>query len=223
MCFHLEWSPDAFSIDDIVKAITIGTQCRYFIRLMPGSPPPFKQLQTLLPLTDCRCNLSEGEEPDDPKHLAYQYACLELVKALVSDLVDLAERDSEDNKHNPSHIVGNLTGSILLLHCHLDSELLSLCLTFFELAKSLSGLTMEAELGEARRKKLLKWIETFPDRFTEEAEVLKAHVLTLPWGEWGAQWKSDRQLVIYRGGSEEPQKATTVEDLDWDFDPYVRR
>ena len=36
-------------------------------------------------LTDCLCDVSEGEESLDPNHLTYQNACLEHLKALVAE------------------------------------------------------------------------------------------------------------------------------------------
>ncbi|KAK1227500.1 hypothetical protein PQX77_009495 [Marasmius sp. AFHP31] len=38
--------------------------------------------------------------------------------------------------------------------------------------------------GEEGRQNILRWIETFPDRFAGEAQALREQFLGLPWEQW---------------------------------------
>ncbi|KAJ8081015.1 hypothetical protein PM082_017853 [Marasmius tenuissimus] len=182
--FHLERSPGVDLPDLIVcKALFLTTCCRPDSPLISFHEFPRQGLR----ITECRCNLSGGMDSEDPKHLAYQAACMRLLKVFISDFGRLqaaASRYSSCLRSLYSYaIFKNLAGSRLLRHCRLDAELLSLCRTFFGFAQNCELLRAYGR-EEEWRENLLKWIGTFPESFAEEAESLKVQVISLPWARW---------------------------------------
>ncbi|KAJ8075866.1 hypothetical protein PM082_021498 [Marasmius tenuissimus] len=196
-CFHLEQPPDSSRQDTVCWTLFLSTGClsrtRQTCRAHHArkSPPPIH-------LTDCHCNLSAGKESDDPNHLAYQDACLQLVKTLVSDLEVLVNLGSfkDDQlsdccirtKTEPYDIFRNVVDSWVLQHCRPDARVLSLCQTLFRLAQDCSFPKMRFETAEKRKTKLLEWIGTFPQSLTRETEALKAQVIALRWEDWSYVW-----------------------------------
>ncbi|KAK1228825.1 hypothetical protein PQX77_008120 [Marasmius sp. AFHP31] len=184
-CFHLVYPPGMTlrrSVVNYVVANATGcTKCRLGqVELKPTEVDNVR-------LTDCRCDLSRGCESSNPEHLAYREACWQLLKAYVSLFEELVQSGAEHN----NWVIGdlgrcfeNMVTSSLLTHCCLDQELLSLCRTFFGLAKGCLEMQIKSKDGKEGRKNMLEWIETFPSRFTAEGEALKAQVRGLPWKRW---------------------------------------
>ncbi|KAK1216443.1 hypothetical protein PQX77_020912 [Marasmius sp. AFHP31] len=170
--FHLE--PPSGAREDFHWVILLATGCRWRSRLTSRADDAFRCLAPP-PLTNCHCDLSEGKESEDPKHLAYQEACIHLVEAFVSDFEAISRIDPEDTdaKYELNAILGNLVDSSLLRHCLIDERLLSLCDTFFEVARSCALLHIPSEWGERRRTELLKWIEVSP-RFMPNVMLIAA-------------------------------------------------
>ena len=56
-------------------------------------------------------------------------------------------------------IFWNLMESALLKHCRLDTKLLSLCQSFFEIAKGSLNMMINSDDGEEGRENILKWFE----------------------------------------------------------------
>ncbi|KAJ8080337.1 hypothetical protein PM082_017170 [Marasmius tenuissimus] len=199
--FHLDLSPGVDYNNDFVRWATCWTTGCVAWALESNSRMPLLGRSYLdnLPqfrLTDCSCNLTGRKLSEDPKHIAYQDACLQLLKFFILEFQVL----SYDGPDKPSHIqITNLdydldsifiaiVSSSLLQHCRLDAELLSLCHTFFDYTQRPSAQdeiqrALETQLATVHEPvtKLLEWIETFPVDLTEEGEALKAQVLSLPW------------------------------------------
>ncbi|KAK1219057.1 hypothetical protein PQX77_018233 [Marasmius sp. AFHP31] len=150
-------------------------------------------------LTECRCDPFEGNGSRDPGHLLYQEACMKLFKASVSLFETLHARSGAEGNNTIeelSNTFQNVVRSLLLKHCRLDVELLSLCRTFFELAKSCSVMRISSQWEEEGMKNIFEWIEasaTFPDEFVREGGALKARFLSLPWLQW-AQNREARNI-----------------------------
>jgi len=157
-CFHLKWPPGESPPDDVVYGIVNHVMNRFQNTLRYGSRP---SAVNNVHLTDCRCDLSGGNESRDPWHLAYQDACLKLVKAYVSLFEELSPRNGTEDGgtiHELENIFMNMTQSRLLKDCRLDTELLSLCRMFFELAARERCLTMSSH-GEENKGNMLKWFK----------------------------------------------------------------
>ncbi|KAK1225057.1 hypothetical protein PQX77_012019 [Marasmius sp. AFHP31] len=177
--FHLEWPPcvcpseeTLYWVANFVFRLEL-TECSVSISQLPR-------------LTDCDCDLSVGNGMGDTWHRAYQEACMQIAKLFVSRFEKHA-RSAEDSE-TLSNLLGEvflgLTDSPILQHCCLDTELVSLCRTFLELAKECPALELIPSEEDSARKGLLAWVETFPERLTEEKEEMKARVLALPWAQW---------------------------------------
>ncbi|KAK1233342.1 hypothetical protein PQX77_003507, partial [Marasmius sp. AFHP31] len=172
-CFHLVCPPGIPPQKDVVN---------YIVGRAVGRPYVLEQVESQpsdvdnVCLTDCDCDLSGGSESSDLGHLAYQEACRQLVKAYVSCFEELAQSGAEDNDtiNDLGWCFLNMVHLSLLKHCCLDQELLLLCRTFFGLAKGCLKMQIDSGIEKARRKKILRWIETFPDEFAEEGKALKA-------------------------------------------------
>ncbi|KAK1217669.1 hypothetical protein PQX77_019663 [Marasmius sp. AFHP31] len=157
-CFHLEWS-SGMSPRDVVN--------RYIIHRTTGFPPGYSRLDMSRPsdidevhLTDCHCDLSRGNEPCDPAHIAYQEACMELFQAYVSRFEILSQNGAEDiSTEELEGIFMNIVASLLLKHCRLDMELFSLCRTFFGLADGCTVMQIDFKNGEEGSQNILEWIE----------------------------------------------------------------
>ena len=102
--FHLEWSPDASHGDvDVAKLITnITNGCQ---TIDDGTFHPGANLRTAR-LTDCRRDVSKGEESLDPNHLTYQNACLELLKAHVSEFKMVSASNFPEQRNGTVTILG---------------------------------------------------------------------------------------------------------------------
>ncbi|KAK1233988.1 hypothetical protein PQX77_002817 [Marasmius sp. AFHP31] len=154
-CFHLEWSSGVSPRTDVnCWIIHQTTRCPIYDRLDMSPPSDVDEVR----LTDCHCDLSRGNEPCDPGHTAYQEACLQLFKALVSRFEILNRNDMQYifAIRELEHIFLAIVGSLLLKHCRLDMELFSLCQTFFALADVCLVMQIASEEG---RKNVLEWIE----------------------------------------------------------------
>ncbi|KAK1215680.1 hypothetical protein PQX77_021685 [Marasmius sp. AFHP31] len=159
-CFHLEWSSGVSPRNDVNHWIIFQTTgCRRYSHLDQVMSPPsqFDEVR----LTDCHCDLSRGNGPCDPAHIAYQEACMQLFKAFVSRFEILYRSGAEDFPTIEwlEDIFLNIVCSLLLKHCHLDTELFSLCQMFFGLADGCSVMRFRDEYGEEGRKNVRKWIE----------------------------------------------------------------
>ncbi|KAK1233990.1 hypothetical protein PQX77_002819 [Marasmius sp. AFHP31] len=161
--FHLARPPDV-SLQDrsVYRAIILATECIWPPHLAPLSR------QAPLHLAECTCDHSGKKESDDPKHLDFQEACFQLVKTFVF----------EATKSPGLYIIfANLVDSSLLRHCRIESRLISLCRTYFELAGN--QMRIPEKRTKKRRTTLLEWIGTFPPKFAAEAEALKSQVTDL--------------------------------------------
>ncbi|KAJ8091652.1 hypothetical protein PM082_020886 [Marasmius tenuissimus] len=185
-CFHLECSPG------------VEPQQKHVYRMVEYATDWLDQYldskidwsQNPLLLSECHCDLSGGHESHHPQHVAYQDACMRYARALTSEFAEIAPGAGQSAQHDSElgAILCNLVGSALLKHCRLDTELLSLCRTFFELVKGFRSVFVwiQAERKWSKRDgraNLLEWIETFPEKFAEEGRALKSQVLSLPWVE----------------------------------------
>ncbi|KAJ8091630.1 hypothetical protein PM082_020864 [Marasmius tenuissimus] len=179
--FHVKWHPGAEPQCEIVyEVVRAATECPYDARLGTGSVD-WDQQPVLL--SECHCDLTGGRESRDPRHIAYQDACLEFVKALTSKFAEEIARGNGLESSEDSiavQIFCNLVESALLKHCRLTAELLSLCRTFFDLVKGYPRILGSGSDGLGKES-LVEWIETFPETFAEEGKALKAQVLALPW------------------------------------------
>ncbi|KAK1218221.1 hypothetical protein PQX77_019105 [Marasmius sp. AFHP31] len=183
-CFHLECPSGVSSAHNKVVHwfINRATGCTWTTRLDGQRPGNLNDVR----LTDCRCDSSGGKKSRDPGHLAYQKACMQLFKAFVTRFETLSQSGAEDIS-TISELEGiflNVVQSFLLRHCRLRMELLSLCQTFFGLAKGCLVLRVNYLDGEEGRKIIPEWIETFPDRFAQDGEALREQILSLPWLRW---------------------------------------
>ncbi|KAK1233961.1 hypothetical protein PQX77_002847, partial [Marasmius sp. AFHP31] len=158
-CFHLECPPGVSPQDDTVRwLVQFATRCEWRIR--PGGSQPNTHQEDLR-LTDCRCDLSQGSESRDPGHLAYQLACIHLVKAFISIFGKLVQTGAED-EHTIDQLgktFRNMMDSSLLKHCCMGIELLSLFGTFLGLANGCSVMRIDSLHGEQGRINILQWIE----------------------------------------------------------------
>ncbi|KAJ8076239.1 hypothetical protein PM082_000658 [Marasmius tenuissimus] len=178
-CFHLEWPPGACPSDDAMFwVVEAATGCIHVEGRKPSDPCQMPYL------TDCRCDLSGGIRSCDPQHVAYQEACMQLVRSCVPRLEQIIQNRLPGMRPYMPPVLqqffDNLAHSLLLKHCHLDTELLSLCRTFFELVERCVKVGV-ISLGHVpgAKWKLVEWVEAFPDRFAEERESLKAQFLAL--------------------------------------------
>ncbi|KAK1220290.1 hypothetical protein PQX77_016955 [Marasmius sp. AFHP31] len=195
-CFHLVWPPGVEPQHKLMfKIAEYATECPYSLEL--GTDRIDWDQQPVL-LSECHCDLSGEHKSHNPQHIAYQDACMEYVKALTSKsakMIAQGDRNKAGTGAQLERIFYNLVGSALLKHCHLGTELLSVCQTFFKVVKGYPPIfnfvqewAMEWEDGEdplgKGKANLLDWIESFPGKFTEEGKALKAQVLALPWPEY---------------------------------------
>ncbi|KAK1225372.1 hypothetical protein PQX77_011691 [Marasmius sp. AFHP31] len=174
--FHLEWPSGSSPQNNVVRWVVYrATGCLHTIRLDRKEPSDTDDVR----LTDCRCDLSGGNESQDSGHLAYQEACLQYAKAHIS----LFEEFAQSNEAGLGNLFLTMVESLLLAHCRLDMDLLLLCRTFFGIAKGCLKMDLYP-YDESGRQNILAWIETFPDKFAEEGEALKVQFLGLPWEQW---------------------------------------
>ncbi|KAJ8082816.1 hypothetical protein PM082_008672 [Marasmius tenuissimus] len=196
-CFHLKSPPGGPSqTAEMYWFLQYATRCPNHTYSLTGSK---LRSNEKFRLTDCHCDLFGGNESRHPGHLAYEEGCVQLVKAYVSHFQELIQRLTDtsvgttrefDNKRDLGYVFENFTCSSLLKHCRIHTELLSLCQTFFGLAKGCSVvMRVHSNIGEAVRRNLLGWIETFPDEFAEAGEALKVQILVLPWERWAQNWR----------------------------------
>ncbi|KAK1234139.1 hypothetical protein PQX77_002651 [Marasmius sp. AFHP31] len=175
--FHLEWPSGSSPWKNVMHwVVDCATGCPNTTGSDRKEPSDTDNVH----LTDCHCDLSGGKESWDSGHLAYQEACLQHAKAYIPHFEELAQ----SNLYKAKRLFLNIVQSLLLAHCRLDTELLSLCWTFFGIAKGCLGMRIDEEDGEIGRNNILAWIETFPDKFAEEGEALKVQFLGLPWEQW---------------------------------------
>ena len=150
-CFHLEWPPP----DEVVYWIVdCAAGCPKVTRLTGTRPSAANNIR----LTECRCDLSGGNKSGDRWHLAYQEAYLKYALANISLFVELSQGGG-NHKRELRKVFVNLTRSSLLVHCRLDTELLSLCRTFFGLAKGCLGMQIHSDDVEEGRNNMLEWFE----------------------------------------------------------------
>ncbi|KAJ8084815.1 hypothetical protein PM082_003592 [Marasmius tenuissimus] len=175
--FHLEWSPDV-SMQKVFEVVNRAAKCHWQCELVEYRLTDAADVY----LTDCRCDLSAATELHDPGHRAYQEVCMERLQAFISRFKELVP--NYGNGFELRSIFLNIVLSSLLKICRLsDTELLSLCQTFFGLANASWSLWqwITVEAGEDGKKNVLEWADTFPNKFAEEREALKTQVLALPW------------------------------------------
>ncbi|KAJ8094314.1 hypothetical protein PM082_006854 [Marasmius tenuissimus] len=184
--FHLEQSSGLSAANEaVMEAISLASQCNHAVRVAIGvfqgrtrsSVCPGRQLPRF---TDCHCDISGGRVSSHPEHLAYQDACLELVKALVDRFQGLIRLPcSYDTWSKMEVIFGAVAGSRLLHHCRIDQEVVSLCRTFVDSALACSWLYIGIDRREKCRTTLLEWIETLPSHFDRDAEAIKIRITKL--------------------------------------------
>ncbi|KAK1215682.1 hypothetical protein PQX77_021687 [Marasmius sp. AFHP31] len=161
-CFHLEWSSGVSPRNDVNRWIICQTtRCPGYVELDLSRPSDVDDVR----LTDCRCDLSRGNEPCDTAHIAYQEACMELFKAHVSRFVILYQSGAEDFStiFELGSVFKEIVRSLLLKHCRLDMELFALCQTLFGLADGCLVLRIGPQSGKGGRKNVLEWIEVSTD------------------------------------------------------------
>ncbi|KAK1230047.1 hypothetical protein PQX77_006863 [Marasmius sp. AFHP31] len=185
--FHLEWPLGVSPQNNVVSwVVDNATGCQKRTSLNGTRPSDTNDVR----LTDCHCDFSGGNESWGSGHLAYQEACLQHAKAYISLFKEHAQSNDIDKLQELECTFLNMVQSMLLAHCRLDTELLLLCQTFFGIAEGCLVMGIDEEEGERGRKNMLAWIETFPDRFAEEGEALKAQFLGLPWEQWKQNWQT---------------------------------
>ncbi|KAK1215678.1 hypothetical protein PQX77_021683 [Marasmius sp. AFHP31] len=154
-CFHLEWSSGVSPRDDVNRWIIHRTTgCPGHTQRDMSRPSDVDKVR----LTDCRCDLSNGNEPCDPAHIAYQEACMQLFKAFASRF-EILYQDGDGFPSELGRIFLDIVRSSLLKHCRLGVELFSLCQTFFRLADGCLVMQIDSKNGEKGRKNVLEWIE----------------------------------------------------------------
>ncbi|KAJ8076232.1 hypothetical protein PM082_000651 [Marasmius tenuissimus] len=180
-CFHLEWRPGVYlSESALVWVVAAATGCVWYLE--GRKPINSRQIPYL---TDCHCDLSGEDRSRDSRHLTYQEACMQVVRSYIHRFKKIIQNGEGAKPGGPAppvseRLIDNLVCSSLLKHCHLDTELLSLCRTLIELVKRLKkGPLLNTHHTEGREN-LIEWIEAFPDSLAVEAEGLKAQLLT--WG-----------------------------------------
>ncbi|KAJ8091616.1 hypothetical protein PM082_020846 [Marasmius tenuissimus] len=156
-CFHLEWRPGVGPLEreTIYAIVQYATECPAEISCIDWDHHPV--------LSECHCDLSGENETYDPKHVAYQDACMEYAKTLTSNLTELTRGNKKeaDSDIELEWIFRNLVESALLKHCRLGTELILLCRTFLELVNGYPSVFDQVE-GEERKRgraNLLEWIE----------------------------------------------------------------
>ncbi|KAK1219925.1 hypothetical protein PQX77_017319 [Marasmius sp. AFHP31] len=173
-CFHLEWPPGVYPSDNtIFWVVQVATECIYNAEVHKSMASDPRQMPYL---TDCRCDLSGGIRSCDSRHLAYQEACMQMVRRLISRLEEIVQRGAEDATDlTVVALFHDLVCSPLLKHCHLDMELLSLCRTVFELAGCYmkTGIIVDEFTTQGRRN-LVQWIEV-------NTVSLSVRILTYRW------------------------------------------
>ncbi|KAK1221830.1 hypothetical protein PQX77_015351 [Marasmius sp. AFHP31] len=208
-CFYVEWRPGVEpQLEIVYRVVECVTECPYPIPLSTGTVD-WDQLPVLL--SECHCDPSGEHGSHNPQHIAYQDACMQCAKDLTSMFAEMIARGERERRDAASGVIRlekifcNLVESALLKHCHLGTELISLCQTFLELVKACPSVLDWAakDLHVVHmvngRVNLLEWIESFPAKFAEEGKVLKAQVLALPWDRYGDNGRG-REINI--GGSE---------------------
>ena len=163
--FHLECSVGVALDDAIVRrTILLTCWCRWDT---PLSRQGKKNTGVGLPLriTDCTCDATTDGQPQNPKHILYQEACLQLLRALISEFQRLASTQSDTHRNRElSRTFLNVVESSLLQCCRLDTELVSLCTSFFNSARDCTSMTgcpvyFNGASGPSRlERKLLEWI-----------------------------------------------------------------
>lgn len=83
------------------------------------------------------------------------------MKTYISLFEELFQTGAEDSDtiNELGHIFLNLTRSVLLKHCPLDTELVSLCQTFFEITKVCLIMQIHRSEREDGKKNMLEWFE----------------------------------------------------------------
>ncbi|KAJ8091765.1 hypothetical protein PM082_021000 [Marasmius tenuissimus] len=187
-CFHLERRPDAVSpvTFNNIFWVVLSAAGRGRDSMKAQSSP----IQWLY-LTDCHCDhLSKGNESES--HLRYRVACRKVAKACIlrfRRLIASSTLKGERASHALQRMFRMLVQTPILKHCHLDTELLSLCRIFFELIELTRGGKYNHQrhhfpwnlYGYAERHNLLDWIESFPAEFAKEGKTLKMQVPALYW------------------------------------------
>ncbi|KAK1231442.1 hypothetical protein PQX77_005442 [Marasmius sp. AFHP31] len=201
--FHLVWPPDVSPQSQILHwMVQKATYCDWKTRLDGSRPSNVDDIR----LTDCRYDLSGGIEHDSVGHLAYQRACMQLVKNFTSTFESLAgdgAMDDEATLEELENIFLNVVQSLLLKHCCFPRELLSLCGRFFRLAEGCSVMRISIRDSMFGITNMFEWIETFPDEYAEEGGPLKAQVLAWPLHTWEQNWQ--KRIGRWKGayGNEE--------------------
>ena len=179
--FHLEISPDLNLDDELARQVIFRTTLSHdrrtvFGHLLLPTTVIDKRIdgrQPLVRLTDCSCSLIEREQPNNPKHRAYQQACMQVLKAEVSGLQMVSQRGPQTMCSWPDddacvHFMRVASSdSSLLEQCRLDKELLSTCRTFFDTAHRCfaSGMLDSNSYGPGMdnkvksEKKLFEWFK----------------------------------------------------------------
>jgi len=157
-CFHLEWPPGISPPDDVVRWIVeCAAGCSSMTSLDGSRPSAVNNVR----LAECHCDLSGGNESGDRWHAVYQEACWRLAKAYVSRFEKLSQSGTAERYTIVEllPIFLTLTESALLQHCRFDMELVSLCQTFFELAKRCLILRITSDWRERATENMLMWFE----------------------------------------------------------------
>ncbi|KAK1215194.1 hypothetical protein PQX77_022211 [Marasmius sp. AFHP31] len=193
-CFHLVWPPGVEpQHKDMYRIAEHATECPCCL----GTGNINWDQQSVL-LLECHCDLSGEQESHNPQHIAYQDACMEYAKALTSKFAEMiaqGDREEAGSGAKLEWIFRNFVESALLKHCRLGTELFLLCQTFFKVAAvfNLVGGIHGGDPLVRGKANLLEWIESFPNKFTEEGKALKAQVLALPWSGYEESSNEDNE------------------------------
>ncbi|KAL0566451.1 hypothetical protein V5O48_015560 [Marasmius crinis-equi] len=180
-CFHLHLDPRLPSNHDIIHwAILTSTGCIAESSMTVQVNKAYNDRASITPehpflLTACSCC---DHDSDDVAHRTYQSACLHTLQILVSDFHIHESRNESGIGSEANAIFKNLSDSTLLQHCAFQPELFALCDLFLSAAKACQHLKMSPGQSRRRRAKLLGWLETFPERYATEAELLKSRVIS---------------------------------------------
>ncbi|KAJ8095405.1 hypothetical protein PM082_023175 [Marasmius tenuissimus] len=189
LCLHLECAPGV-SLDDSIVYWTIQITSGGKWETPFGSSSTGRNNVSGVRLTDCSC---EGNQSSDLNHLAYQEACMGLLKAFISELDNLPHINTSYKETADSlGIFLNVVHSSLLRQCRPDAELLSLCSDFFHSVQRSPAFHSENPyycqddvFPDQGKTKLLNWIGTaFPPELAHKVEGLREQVLALPWNKW---------------------------------------